>query len=88
MAASERHQAGRGAVLSEIQARESVATLTQRELETVRLLSMGLSTKDAADKMCVTIHTVRAHLKAAARKTGTRSRVALLRIFSKNSGQG
>ncbi|MDR0549149.1 MAG: LuxR C-terminal-related transcriptional regulator [Deltaproteobacteria bacterium] len=74
---------GREAVLIDLEASRSDLDLTARELETVRLLAQGFSTTDLAGKMGVTIHTVRAHLKSAARKAGTKSRVALLRKFFK-----
>ena len=84
---AERYERGRQAVLTEIRTRESVRSLTRREAETLRLIASGISTREAAAKMGVTIHTVKAHLKAAAKKTGGSSRVALLNILSKGASQ-
>ncbi|MDR0620660.1 MAG: LuxR C-terminal-related transcriptional regulator [Deltaproteobacteria bacterium] len=85
---AEKFQLGRSTVLSELRARRSVLNLTNREIETIRHLAAGLSTSEAAEKMGITVHTVRAHLKSSLHKTGTNSRVALLRIFYNDSDKG
>ena len=72
---------GRDRILAELGASEAASGLTRREDETLRLLAAGLSTREAAERMGVTIHTVRAHLKSAARKTGTSGRLRLLRSY-------
>ncbi|MDR3204918.1 MAG: LuxR C-terminal-related transcriptional regulator [Deltaproteobacteria bacterium] len=77
------YQAGREEILNVIEGRKSILNLTQRELETLRFLAAGFSTTQTAEKMEVSVHTVRAHLKSASRKTGAKTRVALLQIFSK-----
>jgi LuxR family maltose regulon positive regulatory protein len=81
---AERVREGRNEILSGIQAREAFASLSKREAQTLSLLAAGHSTRETAEKMGVSVHTVRAHLKSAARKTGIRGRVALLQLFSKN----
>jgi DNA-binding NarL/FixJ family response regulator len=49
--------------------------LTQRELEVLRLLASGASTKDAADALGISTATLRAHIQAILRKLGAHSRL-------------
>lgn len=52
--------------------------LTQRESEVLRHLATGADTRQVAQRMVVSQHTVQDHLKSIFDKTGTRSRNALL----------
>jgi DNA-binding CsgD family transcriptional regulator len=56
--------------------------LTSRERETVRLLGSGLSTRDVADRLCVSTRTVEGHIYRAMGKTGVASREELIRLLS------
>lgn len=47
--------------------------LTQREKEVLVLIAKGLSSKEIADKLCLSIHTVNSHRKNITQKTGIRS---------------
>jgi DNA-binding NarL/FixJ family response regulator len=51
--------------------------LTPRELDTVRLVGQGLSNKEIAQHLGVSVATVRTHLNKAYDKLGTVSRVEL-----------
>ena len=56
--------------------------VSPREQEVIELLLEGLGTSDMADRMSISEHTVRDHLKRLYRKTGTRSRSELLSVLS------
>lgn len=56
--------------------------VSPREQEVIELLLEGLGTVDMADRMSISEHTVRDHLKRLYRKTGTRSRSELLSVLS------
>ncbi len=56
--------------------------LTRREREVVEHLLCGLSTREIADRMGISHHTVRDHVKHLLRKTATRSRRELLELVS------
>ena len=56
--------------------------LTPREEDVVQLLLEGLTTSDMADRLGISLHTVRDHLKRLYRKTGVRSRSELLSLVS------
>jgi DNA-binding CsgD family transcriptional regulator len=56
--------------------------LSPREEDVVTLLLEGLTTIDMADRLGISAHTVRDHLKRLYRKTGARSRSELLSLVS------
>lgn len=58
--------------------------LSPREREVVKLLIEGLTTVGMADRLGISPHTVRDHLKNLYRKTGTRSRSELLGLASRS----
>ncbi|MDR1276418.1 MAG: LuxR C-terminal-related transcriptional regulator [Candidatus Accumulibacter sp.] len=73
--------AGRGAVLQTLYAKDSRFGLTEREFETACLAVEGLSSQEMATRLLVSVNTVKAHLKAAYRKTGARNRQTLYRVL-------
>ncbi len=50
-------------------------SLTQRELDVLNLLMQGKNNRDIAKQLLITHHTVKAHISAILKKTGTKSRV-------------
>ncbi len=60
----------------------SAYKITKREAEVVELISHGLSNQQIADKMYVSLTTVRTHIYNIFQKTGATSRVHLLRMIS------
>lgn len=52
--------------------------LTEREIHVTRETLKGKSTKQIADSLFITQHTVKAHLKNIFIKTGTKRRVELI----------
>ncbi len=61
----------------------STHNLSPREQEVVRLLAEGLTTVVMAERLGISPHTVRDHLKNLYRKTGTNSRSELLGLVSR-----
>jgi DNA-binding CsgD family transcriptional regulator len=59
--------------------------LTERETEMVLLMATGLSNKEMADRLCLSLHTVRNHLHNVFAKTGVRNRVELVKLLSRSS---
>jgi DNA-binding CsgD family transcriptional regulator len=62
--------------------------LSPREKEVVKLLVEGLTTLAMAEKLGISPHTVRDHLKNLYRKTGTKSRSELLGLASRTVPAG
>lgn len=59
--------------------------LTGRETEVVLLLSRGLSTKEIAAELCISVHTVNDHIKVIFTKVGVTSRGELVaKLFSEH----
>ena len=59
--------------------------LSERETEVLKWLAKGLSNKEIADKLCVSIHTVNTHRKNIMDKTGIRS-LAGLTVYAVSKG--
>jgi len=57
---------------------EAGAPLTAREREVAGLVAEGLTDRQVAVRLCISVRTVHAHLRAAYAKTGTGSRVRLV----------
>lgn len=53
--------------------------LTKRERTIIRLVSSGARNREIADDLCISEHTVKAHISSIFRKTHSRNRVELLR---------
>jgi DNA-binding NarL/FixJ family response regulator len=58
--------------------RDALASLTKREREIVKLVVSGLSNKDAAATLFISIPTVKLHLHRIYKKLGVENRVALI----------
>ena len=58
--------------------------ITDREAEVVALIAEGLSNKQIAERLFVSLATVRTHIYNVFRKTGAQSRVDLLRIVRRH----
>ena len=56
--------------------------LTAREREIVRLLGSGLTTREVAERLCVSARTVEGHIYRAMNKTGSTTREELIRLLS------
>ena len=56
------------------QARASTETLSERELEVLRLLNTSLSSTEMADELVVSVNTVRTHVRSIYSKLGVHSR--------------
>ncbi|MGW1751362.1 response regulator transcription factor [Streptomyces sp. NPDC002092] len=54
--------------------------LTPRELEVLRLAADGTPTREIAERLSLSVGTVRNHLNAVSRKTGARNRIDAIRI--------
>ncbi len=54
-------------------------TLTRRELEVLRILSLGAGNKEIADHLSLTVRTVRFHIENIFRKLGVQSRTQAVR---------
>jgi PAS domain S-box-containing protein len=54
------------------------APLTPRELEVIRRVALGATSREIADDLFVTTETVRTHVRNAMAKTGTRTRAHLV----------
>ncbi|WP_108944617.1 helix-turn-helix transcriptional regulator [Shewanella halifaxensis] len=53
--------------------------LTEREKTIIQLVSSGARNKEIAHQLCISEHTVKAHISSIFRKTQSRNRVELLR---------
>lgn len=54
--------------------------LTNRELEVLRLITMGKTSKEAADRLSLSVETVRSYRKSMMRKLGARNIASLLHV--------
>jgi DNA-binding NarL/FixJ family response regulator len=63
---------------------EYPAGLTAREVEVLRLVALGLSDAEAAERLFLSVRTVNAHLRSIYRKLDVRSRAAASRFAQAN----
>ncbi len=61
-----------------------VNPLTPREVEVLRLTADGTPTREIAERLCLSVATVRNHLSAITRKTGGRNRIDAIRIATES----
>ncbi|MBT1073334.1 response regulator [Pelotalea chapellei] len=59
--------------------RRVAAVLTPREIELVKLISLGSRNKEIAEKLCISVGTVKVHLHNIYEKLNVNGRLALLR---------
>lgn len=48
--------------------------LTAREMQILKMLDLGMSNRDIAEQLCITLHTVKNHVHAVLRKLGVSTR--------------
>lgn len=77
---SARRAAGGGA-LSDVSSEDENYELSDREREVLILVAQGCSSKEIADRLFISIHTVNTHRKNITRKTGIKS-VAGLTVYA------
>ena len=65
---------------TELAPRDEAFTLTSREQELLLLVGKGLTDKEIAAAMVISIATVRSHLERIRKKTGRRRRLELIRL--------
>jgi DNA-binding NarL/FixJ family response regulator len=75
-AVSPRRPVGRGPLPAE---------LTRREVEVLRLVAQGLTNPQIAERLCLSIHTVEAHLHSIFGKLDLRTRAAAARFAVEHS---
>ncbi|MDR2880385.1 MAG: LuxR C-terminal-related transcriptional regulator, partial [Azoarcus sp.] len=83
-ALAQQMKAGSESVLKKIQALRQLWGLTPREFEAALLIGKGLSYQQIADKMCVSVNTLKTHLQSITRKSGVSRRKGLYEIFRKD----
>lgn len=71
---------------SRVPGQEETATLSARELEILELLSQGKVSKEIADRLAISYHTVRVHLKHIYEKLHVRSHAEALLKFMADKG--
>jgi DNA-binding NarL/FixJ family response regulator len=69
-------------------AKPELDRLTAREREVLGLLAQGLSTREVADAMSVSINTVRTHVNVVLHKLGVHSRLRAVALFADVEGRG
>lgn len=67
--------------------RPAESELSNREIDVLALLALGDTNQQIADKLCVSVHTVRAHLRSVMQKLGVKNRVQAA-AYALNSGLG
>jgi len=55
--------------------------LSQREEEVLGLSSAGLTNKQVAERLCVSVHAVKFHLNSVYRKLGVHNRTAAAVVY-------
>ena len=58
--------------------------LTNREIEVLRLIQKGLLSKEIADKLCISIHTVNIHRQNLLRKLDVQNSIEAIRLGQEN----
>jgi DNA-binding NarL/FixJ family response regulator len=63
-----------------------VLGLTPREVQILRLVDLGLSNKEIADRLCIEVHTVKNHVHNVLAKCGVRRRADAAAILCRRGG--
>jgi len=71
-------------VFTKVYVKKYNSTLSQRELEIIKLCHEGLSSKMIADKLKLSIHTVKNHKRNCMEKTGTHNISELIHVCIQN----
>lgn len=66
----------------------AIDALTEREREVVELLAQGLTNKDVAQRLFLSVRTVEAHLRSSYAKLGVRSRTEAVLWAIRQQGEG
>jgi len=61
------------------------SSLTKKELEIIELIAQGISYKEIADKLFISLHTAHTHRKNIFKKTGVKKSSELIRFALKNN---
>jgi DNA-binding NarL/FixJ family response regulator len=78
------------ALASERQLAKEELVLTAREAQILKMLELGLSNRDIAEKLCIAVHTVKNHVHSVLTKLGVSTRaqaVALARAIRYFEGE-
>jgi DNA-binding CsgD family transcriptional regulator len=67
-----------GSVKSRVE--EVSGELSVREREVVHLLPLGLTSPEIAERLSISVQTVRTHVRTAMAKTGTKTRAHLVAV--------
>ena len=59
--------------------------ITEREVEIIKLIKMGLTNKEIGGKLNISVNTVNNHIANIFSKTGVRCRIDLLNLFEEAS---
>jgi len=65
---------------------ETLNVLSNRELQITGMVARGFASKEIADKLCLSTHTVRTHMKNIFRKTGARKATDIVRAYTLEHG--
>lgn len=63
--------------------KKAATVLTPREIELVQLIALGLRNREIAEKLCISVGTVKVHLHNVYEKLNLDGRIALLRYAQK-----
>lgn len=69
-----------GEIFSPLSSSPPSTNLTYREIEILRLIQKGLLSKEIADKLCISIHTVNIHRQNLLRKLGVQNSIEAIRL--------
>lgn len=65
-----------------------IETLTEREMEVLKLIATGLSNKQIATRLFISEETVKVHIRNLLRKLNVHSRVAATVLYFEHLGGG
>lgn len=66
------------------QTKSQLGNLSKREIEILKLVIDDYTSKEIADKLCISIRTVETHRKHILSKLGVKNSLALIRLFIEN----